>query len=291
MPHYRSETAPGFALPRIELTGESDAQRYLVRARGQIVRLLKQLKGAGALITGYYGSDERYILCTLLAVEADDAQLIFSGTSNTETAAQIGAAPQLLCVSSYRNVRLQWRSEHLQLIDYQGEPAILAPLPDSVLHLQRREFHRLTTPVANPARCLLNPVPQPPSDHSDSPARGADGTPAGSATSGARKPGTEVTLVDISCGGIGILDYAQALDLRPGVVYHDCTLLLDEFGEYSVSVEIRNTYTVTLTNGKPAQRAGCAFLNLSPRINAALQRYIHALDMKRHGHVGDTLKG
>lgn len=277
MPHYHADTTPDFALPKIELRGGGAEQRYQVRAKGQIGRLFKQIHSAGVLVTAYYGPDERYLLCSLLAVEPENKRLILSSTTDAETTRQLARAQQLICVTRHHDVRIQWQSETLKTIDYQGEPALLTPVPQSLLHLQRREFHRLTTPVTHPARCRLSRETDP---HPDA---APDAAPI--------LVSIEVTLVDISCGGIGILDDQHELDLKPGMIYRNCTLILDEFGEFSVDIEIRNTYPITLSNGEPAQRAGCAFLNLPSHIDAALQRYLHALDMKRHGHLDGSMHG
>ncbi len=274
MSHYNADDAPGFAQPKIALTGNFDAQRYQIRASGQIARLLRQMHQAATLITVYYGPDDRYLLSSLLAVEPDAQRLVLSGTANAETNRQLSSVQQLICVSSHRRVPTQWQSEGFRLIDFQGEPAIQTPLPQSLLHLQRREYLRLTTPVSQPARCRLSwkakPDPSSPGQEAETKT-------------------VMVTVVDISCGGIGILDHEEELVLKPGRRYQDCLLDLGEFGEIQVDIEIRNTYAVTLTNGNPARRAGCAFLNLPPRINAILQRYIHALDMKRHGHLDGSV--
>lgn len=274
MSHYNADDAPGFAQPKIALTGNFDAQRYQIRAPGRIARLLREMHKAASLITVYYGPDNRYLLSSLLAVEPDARRLVLSGTANAETNQQLGSVRQLICVSSHHRVPTQWQSESLKLIDFEGEPAIQTAFPQSLLHLQRREYHRLTTPVSQPARCRLSWEDKPASSSPDQETETKTVT---------------VTVVDISCGGIGILDHEEELVLTPGRRYHDCLLDLGEFGEIQVDIEIRNTYAVTLTNGNPARRAGCAFLNLPPRINAILQRYIHALDMKRHGHLDGSL--
>ncbi len=285
MPHYHADTTPDFALPKIKL-GSSGAERYQVRAKGQIGRLFKQMHSAGVLVTAYYGPDERYLLCSLLAAEPENKRLILSSTSDAETTHQLARAQQLICVSRHHDVRIQWQSETLKTVDYQGEPALLTPMPQSLLHLQRREFHRLTTPVTHPARCRIKRETGP------HPEAASPATPSPVTTPPASPPdNVEVTLVDISCGGIGILDAQHELDLQPGMIYRNCILILNELGEFTVDIEIRNTYPITLINGKPAQRTGCAFLNLPSHIDAALQRYLHALDMKRHGHLGDSVHG
>ena len=93
------------------------------------------------------------------------------------------------------------------------------------------------------------------------------------------------SLVDISCGGVAILDDQHALNIAVGTRYNDCEVDLPGVGLLAVNLEIRNSQDLTLLNGRTTRRVGCAFLNLSSRTLATVQRYIMKLERERNAKM------
>lgn len=93
------------------------------------------------------------------------------------------------------------------------------------------------------------------------------------------------SLVDISCGGIAILDDQRQLNIAVGTRYTDCQVDLPGIGLLEINIEIRNSQDLTLLNGRTTRRVGCEFLNLSSRTLATVQRYIMKLERERNAKM------
>jgi c-di-GMP-binding flagellar brake protein YcgR len=145
---------------------------------------------------------------------------------------------------------LQFTVNHAVSTVYQDRPAFYLALPDSLYRLQRREYFRLTTPVVNPLRCVIagNPL--------------------------TKKQPREFILMDVSCGGVGLLCLETDIDLTPGQSYSDCQIELPELGTIKATIEVRNLVLVTLKSGTTQRRAGCEFKNLEGSSIILLQRYV-----------------
>ena len=86
----------------------------------------------------------------------------------------------------------------------------------------------------------------------------------------------EATIVDISLGGIGIMQTGPNVPLEAGMLLKGCRIEIPGGDAFIVDLEVRHTEQVALADGTPAQHAGCRFLNL-PR-----QEAIEQLTGKRH---------
>jgi c-di-GMP-binding flagellar brake protein YcgR len=119
----------------------------------------------------------------------------------------------------------------------------------------------VTTPISNPLKCIV-------------------------LMEGKRK--IEMTVADISIGGVGVALPPGDDVVEPGMTFNGCSLILPEIGNIVATMEIRNVFEVTLRNGQKTKRAGCQFINLSANMQSMIQRYIikverdkRAIDMDR----------
>jgi c-di-GMP-binding flagellar brake protein YcgR len=90
----------------------------------------------------------------------------------------------------------------------------------------------------------------------------------------------ELSLIDISCGGIAVLTPPELFRPELGACY-DCTIHLPGATALRTRVQARNAFMMTLASGKSAQRAGFAFVDLRESMLATIQRYIMGLERKR----------
>mgnify|MGYP002713138180 CR=1 FL=1 len=123
-----------------------------------------------------------------------------------------------------------------------------------VCRVQRREFFRVSVPVAAPILCR---IPRP------------DGQ------------ALELPVVDLSCGGIGLIAPSAGVGLELRETLADCIIELPEFGTLSVNLQVRNMRGHRQSNGEQAQRIGCAFVGLTMDRNALIQRYIHKVQVEQ----------
>ena len=136
-------------------------------------------------------------------------------------------------------------------MEYQGYPAFYLPLPDSIYRVQRRDSFRLTPPLSEPLRCII------PANVSQ------------------KKRQREMTIMDISAGGMKITCAEDDLDLEEGKTYENCQIKLPDVGTISVTITVRNLASLTTKSGQLLRRAGCKFENLDGATSILLQRYVN----------------
>ena len=89
---------------------------------------------------------------------ANHAALILYIRPNDATNHSVTNTPKSFCNTPHDKVRVQFIPRDLKTATHEGRAAFRAPLPDSVLRLQRREYYRLTMPVTQRLACR---IPQP----------------------------------------------------------------------------------------------------------------------------------
>jgi flagellar brake protein len=168
---------------------------------------------------------------------------------------------QLLLTTTHEQVKVKFSAPRATLVNFQGYPALLIPIPKKVVRMQRREYYRVTTGIVNPLKARIT-FP------SDDTTRTA-----------------EITVLDISCGGVALIDQHHTVDLEPGVAVNNCHITLPEVGTLKTGLLVCNTYEVTLRNGLACKRSGCRFTDITESDRGLIQRYITKLER------GMTVKG
>lgn len=245
-----------------EHAGETiDLEKFRTRNPHEINRVLRDLVRQAELATLYFGGGKDFVLTTVIHVDSERQLLFLDYGADEHANRRVLNAENAQFMANHNRVRVQFQLERLQKTDFGGLPAFVAAFPSSMIRIQRREFYRLSTPVASPLQCHFT---------------------IGETAVGA-------TVVDISLGGIGLIEPATnlALELPPGLVIDDCVIELPDEGPFATPIEIRNAFDVTGRSGTAYRRVGCRFLNTSSRMNAQIQRYIHRIELERRRHTRD----
>ena len=126
------------------------------------------------------------------------------------------------------------------------------------MRLQRREYFRLATPIVNPVPCVI-PI-------SDETNQDADRT-------------LELTLYDVSLGGIGVIT-TDPLDERIviGASFDKCKISFPDIGETSLTLRVRNITPITMKDGVIKHRVGLQFISPSRGNEALINRYTFNLE-------------
>ncbi len=226
--------------------------KYLVYSRQEIAQILRELIQHNELVTAYFNQGKEFFLTSLLAVDPEGSVTLDCGT-DAETNRRALISGKIILVSSQNRIKIQFSTPALELISVGGRPAFRAPLPSSVLKLQRREYYRLVAPIRAPLLCV---VPQ-------------------------LAGGFEAMVADISVGGVGISGFPNEVALEIGQVFADCQIALPEHGTVVSTLEVRNLQHITLRSGLSVVRAGCGFVGIPAPHQAMIQRYIIRIDRER----------
>jgi len=237
--------------PRVAEDELAGAGQYRVAAQAEIAHLLEQLSSHHEFVCLYVDRSDNFVLSSLLAVEP--RRLIFD-MPTTPLGVHLTAVPRLYCVSTLQRVKLQFEVESPEVITWQDGSAIATHWPKDMLRIQRRDYYRLTVPIANPVSCFV------PTKRGDE---------------------LEVSLSDISVGGIGILGYVPGLRLIEGTQLHGVHIELPDMGTIVVDLEIRSKEDVTMKNGIRTVRIGAKFIGPSSATQSLIQRYITRVERER----------
>jgi len=247
---------------RFELEQTVDYSQYLLHSKPEILAVLRSLIQKRSLITVYFNHGQSFFLTSLIEI-SNGKELIFDIGNDEEMNRKALQADRFIFTTLVDKVKVQFSLNSLSLTQSGGRPAFQASLPESLLRLQRREFFRLSTPVANPLKLSAT-------------AYRHDGS--------ALK--LELPLLDISGGGIGLMmSPDEAVLLERGTTLTDCRISLPQEGLLTTSLCVRNLFDVTTRNGSQYVRVGCEYVGLSPAKLTMVQRYITRTERERKARL------
>jgi c-di-GMP-binding flagellar brake protein YcgR len=238
--------------------GTENQSPYQVDSRREIISILKGFKEKNQLISMMINRGSEIFITSVLEVDDANNTVIIDSAPNGEANQRIAASTSIYFEGLLDRISIQFSSTRLSPTVHDKRPALQMSIPVNLIRLQRREFYRINTPITQPIRAKVSIE--------------IDGqiTPL------------YFPLVDISCGGIAILDEKRVLNIDPMQHYTQCQIDLPAVGGIDLTLEVRNSQDLTLLNGKTNRRIGCAFVNLSSRDLASVQRYIMKLERERN---------
>lgn len=231
-----------------------DVGDYILRNPVEIGFVLRSLVARGSLVSVYFDQGQSSFLTTLLDVDSKVGCFWFDVASSDAVNRVFLRADRAVFVAAPDGVKVQFvLMGGVELSAHSGASAFVAPFPEDLIKLQRREFFRIETPIGKPLICRM--------PH-----------PSGKML--------EFPLHDISIGGIGIwLNGEHAFEL--GEVYRGCRIDLGTFGQIDVRLELRGKRTVTMRNGSVSTLLGFRFVDLPTHTENVLQRYMAHLERER----------
>lgn len=240
----------------------ADQSKYLIHSRLEIAAILGTLGKAGSMVTAYFGNGNDFILTSIVAVRPDQGEVIMDYGADSAANQRALQTRKITFVAAHERIKIQFVAASLRQVRFEGRNAFSMPLPAALLRLQRREYFRIATPLTRPLVCIIAPQAAP------------EGAPA------------EVTIVDISCGGVAVIDSNVPAGIETGACLRGCRILLPGLGEVTTDIMVRSTFEVTFRSGARHKRAGCEFVDMRERDRSLIQRYISRLERERKDRAG-----
>lgn len=241
--------------------GVEDVSPYQVHSRREIIVLLRAMKERNQLVSMQSEGGAEAVVTSVLEVDEESNIVVIDRAPSNIVNQRILESDNVSFETVLDNIRILFFSSEVRECLYDNLPALYLPIPQSLVRLQRREHYRVPTPVATPLRCTITIPP----DDSD-----ATGTTV------------VVTVKDISCGGIAIIDDKKVLDNTIGRTYDRCRIDIPGSSPLQVKLQVRNSADMTLTSGRSLRKLGCIFVDLPMPMLAAVQRYITKLERERN---------
>ena len=232
---------------------DSTYERYELREPAAVVGLLQRLIERRCMVTVVPAVSEPEaaprpgVISALLAVNA--GQLWVGVPREASVLDGLLHQPRLAFDGYLERVHVRFRTGPARLDSHDGHPALRLPVPDRIVHLQRRELMR-REPPPGALRCTL-----PASADSHTPVR--------------------ATIRDIGGGGLAVLVPESALRLQVGEVLRQCRLEIPDAGPLEVDLEICHVREISTGS---VQQAGCRFVDLPATAQSRLLRYLMQLD-------------
>jgi c-di-GMP-binding flagellar brake protein YcgR len=242
---------------KIELFSKDDENEYLISNPKEIVSILQTIAQRKSRVALYYNEGISMVLTLILA--ADENGVWVDAASNPQDNRLIERSKRIIFVSTHNQAKVQFVASDAMLGTYEDAPAFSLALPRKLLRLQRRDYYRLVTSETGALNCIIRPVAdQAHIQH-------------------------EVTVMDISIGGVALICEQTGVELQPGIVYEHCLIELPELGTLEATIEVKNTFEITDRSGKVKRRAGCVFVKLDGKTTMLLQRYVAQMQQRLAG--------
>ncbi len=239
---------------KIEVFSNNEDSEYLIHSKIEIQNMLRTIFERGTRAALYYNEGNSFVLTMLLDAKADGIWI--DPPSSAQDYRNIINSNKIIFVSTHNQAKVQFVTNEVMEVVVNERGAIFIPLPLQVLRLQRRDYYRLVAWPNNPLKCVFKQVPE-------------------------QKPGKhEITIMDISVGGVALVCQESVLELTPGNIYKNCEIELPNIGMLQATVQVKNTFEVTTRSGEIIHRAGCVFVNPDGYTTNLLQRYVVQMQRK-----------
>ena len=248
--------------PAENLHINEEESKCLIHSRTEIAYLLRGIMKHNALITVYFNDGHEFILTSIVGFDAANNALLLDIGPDEELNKRLVESKHLLFTTTHEQVKVKFSGTQATRVTHEGHAAFRVGMPQQLVRMQRREYYRIVTGIVNPLQCRIK-----------LPIDGVDDM-------------AEVTVLDISCGGLALIDQHHTVDLEPGNFYDQCYLTLPDMGIIVTGLKVCNTYEVTLRNGLACKRSGCQFTGMQESERGRVQRYITRLERELYAKGG-----
>lgn len=235
-----------------------DLSPFKVNSRREIIALMRALCDQRQLIRMLFGNSDESSVTTILHVDEDNSTVILDAPADAGMSRHMLDSKNISFETVLERIRILFFATDITACDYGDLPALRIGLPVSMIRLQRREYYRVATPLATPLRCTIQ------------------------VTDGETVQPVTLSLLNVSGGGITIIDDQHQLDHTVGRIYRGCQIYLPGSTVVTTALEIRNSVDLRMENGKHSRRLGCLFHDLPKAMLAVIQRYITRLEREQN---------
>lgn len=231
-----------------------DLTKFTITNSKKIAQILESLVTEGSIVSAYFNNNSQLVTTSVIGADEGSRRLYLDLGPDPQLNQALLTAKKINFITNQQSVKVHFSSGGVQLGEYRGHKCFISAFPQDLIRLQRRNHYRIDTPRANPPLIQLI-------DKNGNLFR-------------------ELTVLDISVGGIGVIDFNLGIRLVPQEEFPDCLLKIPDFGEIRLGVIIQSVFYTKLKNGNQAQRAGLKFTHIPSTTEATIQKYINKLEIQ-----------
>lgn len=237
--------------------GTEDQSPFQITTRREIIKLLQGIVDHREQVTVAFHGGSEMLLSRLLEIDEKKDLIYIDCSQNPGLNDKIAASDGVAFETALERIRILFSAKKVRECVHGGEAALCCAIPASLIRLQRREFFRVNIPFDRQVECQIT-------------------LPGGT---------YNLPLVDISCGGIAILDEQHLLNTSDDLLYSGCRIELGDGERVELTLKICSTLDVALPSGKSIRRLGCQFYDIQAGGMNIVQRYIMQLERERNARL------
>lgn len=244
-------------VPHTLLTGSEDISQFTLDSPVEVIFQLRALVNRHEMVSVYFNHGKDTLLTTLIDVDAQRGEFLFDLGPSEEVNRRLLASDRAVFVATPDGIKMQFASGPVSLSQDDAGRLFRCKLPPDIVKLQRREYFRVETPIANPLVCQIHqPIPM------------------------------KLPLHDISLGGLSLVRSGSMPELERMALLIDCRVALPGFGALIFDLEVRNHRLLINRNGSQLELVGCRFIKLNGKMESLLQRYMNQIERERRNLAG-----
>jgi c-di-GMP-binding flagellar brake protein YcgR len=233
-----------------------DIAKYLIKTPKQVLMHLKLLSTDKCLISASFGEDEKdTFITTILEINEKKQTLIIDCGPKEYLNKKLLNSAIIKLKTDYKGITVQFEGRKIKkAITNNGQPAFITPIPRSMYWVQRRQFHRVKSPLSKNSYCsviLIDPETE-------------------------KELTVKLKLYNLSGTGFSVINELNSFSsqLLPSTTFENCMLVLENEQSQRISFEIRNNIPINPHRPKTGNRIGCQITAGSANTESAIFRYI-----------------
>ena len=197
-----------------------------------------------------------YSASSVLSVDKANGRIVLDASAAPALNACLARSPVVHVHAQLDKVEVHFVLAGLDDARLEQDKVFTARFPQRLLHLQRRELYRLSTPFSHWPECEISLDQD-------------------------QEPNPRLRVADIGAGGMALLHQLDAVHLCIGQQL-PCRLHIPDGPSLDIDIRVCNDRPISAGDGRELRRTGVAFEALAPAAQKHLSRYIFALDRLRN---------
>jgi c-di-GMP-binding flagellar brake protein YcgR len=238
-------------------THSPEEEQFLVHSLKEIIQILTDLLQRKTMIKASFNHGDDQCLTTLIDVDEKNKEVYLDLGLDESFNSKIHLSQHVIFVRD-DGVKIKWVSDQVSVVSMTNGKAIKIALPVKLVRMQRRDFFRVPTPILNPVPCQI-PIPD--------------------AVSSDTGNMLELTLVDVSLGGVGVIANDP---LHPAVVegasFDGCKINFPDVGMANLTLQVKNVIPVPIKSGSIKYRIGMQYIEPSRGNEGLIHKYTFDLE-------------
>jgi len=238
-------------------TFDHNEEQYIVHNSKEVMQILNDLIKHKAMLKVSFNHGADDYLTNIISIDPKVGAVYLDIGVDEEFNRRLLASSHVVFLKE-DGVKIKWTSTQVTEVSLKDGKAIKIALPKDLIRLQRRDFYRFATPVANPVMCRI-PVP----DVLDPEIESI----------------LELTLVDVSLGGVGAF-VSSPLNpaIEVGKTFIGCKIGFPDVGETNLTLMVKNITESHTKEGITKYRIGFVYVDPSRGNEGLINRYVYILE-------------